>query len=62
MWEDFFAAFALALVIEGMIPFVSPHGWREMVLALSRMEDSALRRGGLLVMAIGVGLLYLVRG
>lgn len=62
MWEDFFAALALALVIEGMMPFLSPGGWKQMIQSISQMEDASLRVMGLLVMVVGVVLLYLVRG
>ena len=62
MWQDFLAALALALVIEGMMPFLSPKGWKEMIRSISQMEDSALRVMGLAVMVVGVVLLYLVRG
>ena len=60
-WQDFFAALALALVLEGILPFVSPRNWREMVRTLSEQDDAALRRMGLMVMSVGVVLLYLVR-
>ena len=62
LWQDFLAALALALVLEGILPFVSPRNWREMVRMLSEQDDAALRRMGLMVMGVGVVLLYLVRG
>lgn len=62
MWEDFLAALALALVIEGMMPFLSPGGWKQMIQSISQMEDASLRVMGLMVMIVGVVLLYLVRG
>ena len=62
MWEDFLAALALVLIIEGMAPFLSPGGWKEMIRRISQMHDAVLRRAGLLAMVVGVALLYLVRG
>ena len=62
LWQDFLAALALALVLEGILPFVSPRNWREMVRMLSEQDDAALRRMGLMVMGVDVVLLYLVRG
>ena len=62
MWEDFLAAFALVLILEGMLPFFSPKGWKDMAQAISQMRDATLRRLGLLVMVVGVALLYWVRG
>jgi uncharacterized protein YjeT (DUF2065 family) len=38
-WADLFAALALYLVIEGLLPFVSPSSWRRQPgELLSRME------------------------
>lgn len=29
MWETFLIAIALMLILEGMLPFLSPRTWRE---------------------------------
>ncbi|WP_297529542.1 DUF2065 domain-containing protein [Thiohalobacter sp.] len=60
MWNDLFVALALVLVIEGMLPFLSPQRMREAMLSIARMDDRILRITGLLSMLAGVGLLYLV--
>ncbi len=61
MWQDFLAALALVFVIEGMLPFLSPGGYREAVSRLATLADRQLRTMGLVAMVIGVSLLYLVR-
>ena len=61
MWRELLAAVALMLVIEGMLPFVSPTVMRQAFAAMASMNDRALRLSGLLSMAAGVGLLYIVR-
>ena len=61
MWQDLWAALALMLVIEGMLPFVSPAMMRQAFAAMAAMDDRTLRWSGLLSMAAGVGLLYIVR-
>jgi uncharacterized protein YjeT (DUF2065 family) len=61
MWHDLLAALALVLVIEGVMPFLSPDGWRRMMLSVSQLDDRALRTAGLVSMLTGAGLLYLVR-
>lgn len=61
MWSDLFAALALVLVIEGILPFANPAGWRRMVQLLAQLDDRSLRTVGLTSMALGLGLLFLVR-
>ena len=61
VWDDLLAALALVLVIEGIIPFVSPASMRRMLETVSQIDDRTLRITGLVSMASGVVLLYLVR-
>ena len=61
MWVDIGAAVALVLVLEGILPFVSPKSWRNAVLMVARLEDRALRVLGLSSMLLGLLLLKLVR-
>jgi uncharacterized protein YjeT (DUF2065 family) len=49
------------MIIEGMIPFIGPHFFRRSVMRISEMDDNQLRLTGLVVMAAGLGLLFLVR-
>jgi len=60
-WNELFSALALVLVIEGLMPFISPKGWRETMLQASRLEDKTLRTIGFVSMLFGVVLLYLMR-
>jgi len=50
-------AFALMLVIEGVLPFIAPAAWRETFLRLAQMADGQIRFIGLTSMLIGVALL-----
>lgn len=50
------------LIIEGMLPFISPRKYRRMVAEISRLGDNQIRNIGLVVMIIGVVVLFLVRG
>jgi len=61
MWQDLWVALALMLVIEGILPFVNPRGFRNMLRMAGEMDDKALRNGGLFIMLAGLALLYLVR-
>ncbi len=60
-WTEILTALALVLVIEGMVPFVGPGRYRQMVAQVARLSDNQLRTVGLVVMIIGLFLLFLVR-
>ena len=60
MWNDLLIAIALVMVIEGILPFINPKGWRSMMLAVSQLDDRTLRVTGLVSMVLGVAMLYLV--
>jgi uncharacterized protein YjeT (DUF2065 family) len=61
VWHDLLVAFALVLVLEGIVPFLNPGAIRRAMLALAQMNDSTLRFAGLTVMVAGCLLLYAVR-
>ncbi len=54
-------AFALYLVLEGVLPFLNPAAAQKLMLRMSQMSTSQLRWGGLISMAIGVALLWMAR-
>ncbi len=60
MWHELGIALCLVLVIEGVVPFLYPKRWREMVMMLSEVDDNAMRIAGLTSMLVGTGLLYLI--
>ena len=54
------AAAALVFIIEGMLPFISPNRWRNLLAVVNEMDDRVIRYVGLGSMLFGVVLLYLV--
>ncbi len=60
MWDDLWVAMALLLVLEGIVPFLSPRGFKQMMQSVLRTEDRHLRIAGLVSMLAGVLLLYLI--
>jgi uncharacterized protein len=60
-WQVLPAAIALFLIAEGLLPFISPRRWREMVFNVAESGDSTIRAVGLVCMLSGVFLLYWVR-
>jgi len=54
------AALALVLVIEGLLPLLSPAAWRRMFQQLLELQDGQLRFFGLCSIASGLLLLWLL--
>lgn len=61
-WADLLAGLAFYLILEGLLPFATPRGWRRGLAALAELEDSQLRTTGFVVVALGLALLFAVRG
>jgi len=49
------------LIIEGMLPFISPRKYREMVAEIAQLADNNIRTIGLVLMIVGLLTLFLVR-
>lgn len=58
MWNELLTAFALVMVIEGIMPFLSPKSMRSSLQKLLTMSDNNLRILGFSSMISGVILLY----
>lgn len=61
MAESLLSAFALMMIIEGLMPFLLPAAWRETFRRLIEMSDGQLRFIGLVSMLAGLFLLYWLR-
>jgi uncharacterized protein len=60
MTDILWSALALVLVIEGVLPFLSPGSWRRVFEQALRLTDGQLRFIGLASMAAGLLLLVLL--
>ena len=54
------AALGLALILEGLLPFIAPSAWRQAFTQLMQMADGQLRFFGLVAVGGGLLLLWLV--
>ena len=54
------AAIALVFIIEGLIPFLSPGRWRNMLAVAEQLDDRVIRNFGLGSMLFGLFVLYWV--
>ncbi len=61
MRDTLLTAFALMLVIEGILPFLIPAMWREAFRRLTELTDGQIRFVGLTSMIAGLLLLYIAR-
>jgi hypothetical protein len=64
-WAEFarylLGAFALYLVLEGILPFVNPAAAQRLMAMLAKTETAKLRWGGLISMVAGLALLWMAR-
>jgi uncharacterized protein len=58
--NSIWAALALVLVIEGLLPFLSPAAWRRMFEQILKLHDGQIRFYGMVSIAVGLWLLWLV--
>jgi uncharacterized protein YjeT (DUF2065 family) len=58
MADNLLAAFALFLVIEGLLPLLMPAAWRETFRRMIELTDGQLRFIGLASLLAGFVLLY----
>jgi len=59
MATTFLLAFALMLVIEGVLPFLAPSLWRDTFRRVTQLSDGQIRFFGLASMLTGLVLLAL---
>lgn len=59
---DLWTALALVLVLEGALWAIAPDGMKRAAVMASGLENQQLRTGGLVAAALGVLLVWLMRG
>jgi uncharacterized protein YjeT (DUF2065 family) len=60
-WTAILTAVALLLILEGMLPFVGPGRYKQLVVQIASLSDNQLRTVGLVAMIAGLLLLFFVR-
>ena len=60
MFVEIATAVCLMLIIEGILPFLYPGRWRQLVAKLASTDDNRLRLMGLVSMAIGLAVLFAI--
>jgi uncharacterized protein YjeT (DUF2065 family) len=57
MLQDLLAAFALLLIIEGLMPGIAPVAWQKYLAEIIRMNPRSIRIAGIVSMLAGAVLL-----
>jgi len=57
-WHDLINAIALLLILEGLLPFISPAGIKKLYKTMTETPESSLRMFGLASIVAGLVLLY----
>ena len=60
--DDLLTAFGLVLVLEGTFLALFPHRLRQILAMMEQVPPEALRVGGLVAVALGAVLVWLIRG
>jgi uncharacterized protein YjeT (DUF2065 family) len=58
--DTLLGALGLVLILEGLMPFLSPGGWRRMFAQIAEMRDGQIRFMGLIAIAIGLLLISFI--
>jgi uncharacterized protein YjeT (DUF2065 family) len=58
--DSLWAAFALVLVVEGLLPLMAPRVWRDSFRKLVELTDGQLRFIGLVSTAVGLAAFWLI--
>jgi len=48
------------LILEGLMPMISPGGWRDLFEQLLKLQDGQIRFFGMVMVMAGLALLWLV--
>jgi len=59
--DTLWAALALVLVVEGLMPFVAPRTWRDTFRRLIEMSDGQIRFIGLASIVLGLAAFLVLR-
>ena len=54
MSEIFWLACGLVLIVEGLLPFISPRRWREVFVRATQLGDGQIRFRGLTSLLLGM--------
>jgi uncharacterized protein YjeT (DUF2065 family) len=60
VWSQLAVAIAMVFILEGILPFLAPQRWQNLVRVMAELDNRTMRTMGLMSMLLGLALLYLV--
>ncbi len=60
--SDFLTAIGLVLVLEGLLYAAAPSFIKRMAIDVTQMPEQVLRTVGTIVLCVGVGIVWMIRG
>lgn len=60
-WQALAAGFAFYLILEGLLPFFNPTGFKRFLAMSQDLSESQLRSFGAIMMVLGLVLLFAVK-
>jgi len=60
-WQALVAGFAFYLILEGLMPFFNPSGFKQLLFMVKDMSDESLRKMGGIMLVLGIILLFSVK-
>jgi len=58
-WNALLLAFGMMLVLEGLLPFLSPRQWRALFAQAAKLTDGQLRFLGLTALVVGCAIVLI---
>lgn len=59
-WQDLFKVLGMVLVVEGLMPFIVPDRWRNMMVKITSQNNSSLRSMGFFSMIVGLIIISII--
>ncbi|MEK9686907.1 MAG: DUF2065 domain-containing protein [Gammaproteobacteria bacterium] len=60
-WSDLFTGLSLLLIFEGLMPFIFPTRWKNLIAQVNGMSDAQIRVIALISIILGLLLLTWIR-
>ncbi|MFT6835428.1 MAG: hypothetical protein ACJA0H_001467 [Francisellaceae bacterium] len=60
-WHEFIIGLCLVLVFEGIMPFLRPDKYKEMIKKISTADNKQIRTYGLCSIIVGIIVLFLIK-